>query len=419
MSMGLAGQAAAAFTFTKIVDNFTRIPGGGGSFFSINGNVGLAAVSGRWVVFNAADANLTIWRANLNGQQLKKVIDARTFIPGWTDAQGKRYKFNQLYGQFHRLDGETLVLVGLARSGDNSGVGIFTRSINGGPVRNLVDTQDTHPDITTAADPDKRFHGFPSDFSINRGVIVFMNRQKIFSIPRRDGNITAVAGASLGTQNITPPCPACPLFDTVSKAGNDVLVRAGNVFGHASIQAVSSNGAPGSWEIIAGQGTHAPNTPANFGFNRFEFWGPVADERFVFGGGSSVDANDIGPYIKGIYSSGPNGLRRLADENMNVPDGRGKFDFVWGGSKSPILAENGIVIFGAQDARGRQGLYAVRQTGGRIVKIIGFGDRVGDGLRVAGLNIGPDAFDGKTLVFTVVYDKFQGAGIYATEVDLR
>jgi hypothetical protein len=76
------------------------------------------------------------------------------------------------------------------------------------------------------------------------------------------------------------------------------------------------------------------------------------------------------------------------------------------------------VIFGAQDADNKQGLYAVRQTGGRIRKIIADGDPIGAGFTVAGLNVGRGSFDGETLVFTAGHANFQGAGFYSTKVVL-
>ena len=232
-------------------------------------------------------------------------------------------------------------------------------------------------------------------------------------MPIQGGTINAVAGQS--TQNFSPPCPWCPLFDTPSSSGSKALVRAGNVFGRGSIQSVNRNGAKTSWQIVAAHGTHAPNTPSNYGFNSFEFWGPVIDQALVFGGGSAVNASDMGPYIRGIYSQSDT-LRRLVASTMLVPGGTGKFVFDWGGTNSPILAKNGFVIFGAQDANNKQGLYLVRQTGGAVRKIIAVGDSIGAGFTVGGLNVGRGGFDGKTLVFTVGYTNFQGVGLYSTKV---
>jgi hypothetical protein len=407
IAAGFGSTGAAAFQFRKIVDTDTPIPGGGGNFGFNNSS--LPAVDRNWVVFSTGD--MTLWRSTRIGTQLKKLVTANTFIPGWRDSAGERLKFSQFYGQFMQVFGDTLVVVALPCAGCNSGVGIFTRSVLGGAITKLVDKKDTHPAFPG---DDKHFGNFSEDFSVNSDLVVFQNRGSVFSVPVAGGPVTAVARDS--SKNFSPPCPYCPIFGSPSRKGPKVLLTAGNVFGHGSIQTVSRSGNNGSFAFVATHGMHAPRTPANHGFNRFEFWGPVIDQTLVFGGGSSVDANDIGPYIKGIYARGEN-LVRLADSNMAVPGGTGNFNFTWGGSKSPIVAGNGIVVFGAQDTDNKKGLYAVRQTGGRIRKIIAVGDPIG-GFTVEGLNIGKGAFDGSTLVFSVGYANFQGAGMYSTQVVL-
>ena len=124
------------------------------------------------------------------------------------------------------------------------------------------------------------------------------------------------------------------------------------------------------------------------------------------------------PNITGIYSSGSGGLVRLADTRQAVPQGAGNFDFSWYGEQSPIVASNGIVVFGARDvSTNKVGLYAVRQTGGRVKKIIAEGDPIGSSM-VMSLDIGSAALSGTTLVFNVGYTFPGGTGFYSTQIIL-
>jgi len=196
-----------------------------------------------------------------------------------------------------------------------------------------------------------------------------------------------------------------------------VFLHGGNVFGRSTLDTVDVSGDPLSYRFIVTNQTHPPHTPLGYLFDDFEFWSPVSDQALVFGGASTKPSH---PYIYGIYAkAGEAGdLTRLVDSNTLIPQGTGNFgNFSWFGTHSPIVASNGVVVFGALDSAGNAGLYAVKETGGWVRKIIAKGDAI-NGFTVDSLNIGREALDGTTLVFSVNYASFQGSGLYSTQVTL-
>jgi hypothetical protein len=400
-AFGSARPAAAAFQFHKIVDNTTLIPNGGGAHFEVRG---APAVGDGWVAFENND--LTIWRATTTGTQIGKVITTATVIP---DGFGT---FKQYFPNYMQVNGSTLVLVGDSCGGCGAGVGIFATPILGGPVTKLVDTNNTSASFPGA---DKHFGGFPPDFRIGDGTVVFQNRQQAFAVPLAGGKVTAVAG--IQDQNVSPPAPYCCNFSEPSVKGTKVFIRGGNVNGRNALQTVNKSGAKTSFRFAVTNATHPPGTPTAYRFDDFEFFSPVIDQALVFGGGSAAPSK---PYVFGVYAKGTK-LVRLADSTQAVPGGTGKFyPRDWFGHAAPIVASNGVVVFGARDSvTDDYGLYAVRETGGPVQKIIAAGDPIG-GFTVAqaGVDIGKAALSGSTLAFLVGYVNSAGAGIYSTQVVL-
>jgi len=396
--------ASASFKFRKVVDNFDLIPDGGGAMFSPRG---MPSTDGNWVVF--VDANTrTIWRTTPRGGKLKSLIGPDTRIPGgWGKFAVPQPSLIQMYA-------DTLVLVpDCADTCQPPGAGgafpgIFSRSVLGGPIATLIDrhaTSDTFPG------DDKSFHGFTGDFRTGDGLLAFMNRQKVFAVPLGGGAITPVAGDQ--DKDFTPPQPHCCNFDGPSVRDGRVFLRGSNVNGHATLFQVRSNGNPLSFRAIATGNMHPPKTPPDHLFDIFEFQSPVVDQTHVFRGAST----GTGGTIKGIYSKGTDGLTRLVDSNQAIPGGTGTFTFEFGGRGSPILASNGIVVFG-DETNGKRGLYAVRQSGGRIYKIIATGDPLNGRTLGGALDVGRGSLSGNTLVFWAQYGNFQGEGIFSTEVVL-
>jgi hypothetical protein len=154
---------------------------------------------------------------------------------------------------------------------------------------------------------------------------------------------------------------------------------------------------------------HPPGTPSSYRF--FSFQSPVIDQGYVFFASSS---NGVGPFYFGIYIRNGNGFLKLVDRNTAIPGGGGKF-FPF--DQVPIIAaKNGIVVFLSADASNQYGIYAVRETGGPITKIVARGDVIG-GRTVDQIQMWRDGFDGKNLVFYVTYGAY-GTGIYSTQVVL-
>jgi hypothetical protein len=407
-SLAAVGPAAAggpeAFKFTKVADTDTTVTGGGKLQF---GTTDTPAVSGGTVVFiagNSATGERATWTAKTNGSDLKKVITPKTRVP-----PGGLGTFKQYFGDWVQIYRNTVVLVGDNCGGCGAGVGIYAVPASGGTVKRLVDTSMARPD-----DPKTKFGGFPNDFDVNGGRVVFQNDGKVYAVPIRGGRVTAVAALDGTKPQPSPPSPYCCIFASPTVEGTTVLVQGGNVYGRDAIESVGANGAVSSFRFVATSGMHAPGTPASYRFDNFEFARPVIGKAMVFRGGSEAENK---PRIFGIYSAGK-GLAKLVDTNTRVPGGKGTFRAGSGGGDFDVIAaSDGIVVFLGYDADGTPGIYAVGSTGGAIRKIIRKGDRIG-GFTVDQLFLRREGFEGGTLAFLVSYTAFEGAGIYTTKVAL-
>jgi hypothetical protein len=408
--VGSAAPAAAAFKFRKIVDSNTPVPQGGGATFQVG--IGTPpAVSGDYVVFLAG--NEEYWTMTTRGRQKKRVITRDMRIPrggGTTFHQGRGGTFVQIYGQ-------TVVFAGIDCDFCIHSSGLYTVPVGGGTRKRIVDIHDRRPDDNT-----KNFHAFTDDFHVSGSRVVFSNGDsQIFAAPIAGGSSALVAGG------VTCDEPYC-LFGlpTLDSTESNVLVGAWGSGDNARIVRRKRNGA--LLEVVADKDTHPPNTPAAYRFDPLHtsFYLPVIDRtdthRFsIFKGESAAPSS---PRITGIYSKGTGGLVRLADTRMHVPGGTGKFTaagFTGSGGRS-LAAANGIVIFRGVDAANKLGIYAVRASGGPIIKVIAQGDPINgttvDTNEPQSLVFQRDGFDGTTLVFFAQYALNSGRGLFSTQVVL-
>lgn len=391
----LPGATMAASTFTKIVDTYTKVPGTLETF-NLDLSTAAPAISGNKVVFLDGGGNLgcnaghvcdgnDVWTANDDGTKLTPVLTTRTPIPGMPGQT-----FRASYGTAIQIENGMVVVLGITCGGCNSGVGYYTVPASGGTVKKLVDwTQFSK-------------HAFPIDFHAKAGQVVFQNNQQVYAIPLAGGPITRVAGT--WDAHYSPPSPYCCIFDTpdINDAGTTVALRAGNVFGHGSVQTVNRNGNPLSFKVIANKRT---------GIDEFEVAQPVID-------GSTVvyRAKNLSDTVTGIYA----GHVKLVDTNTPVPGGTGNFQC--GNCFDAIVAKGGIVVFHGYDAAGHEGLYKVDETGKNLAKIISYGDPIGNGFKVWGVRIGAEALEvvrnasgqivNHKLVFYVGYQAYRGSGVY-------
>ena len=407
-----APRIAAAFTFTKVVDTHTKVPGGAGAYFDFN-VTDAPAVSGGNVVFDTGDS--VIWTATTSGGNLKKVLTPDTFIPF-----GHGAKFTQFYGEFVSIAGNTVVVDAELCGGCTTGVGIYTRPVSGGPITRLADMSEFIPGSTT-----QKYGFFPVDWHANGSNLVFQNTYQVFSVPLAGGKVTAVAGPQ--DAGFSPPVPYCCGFEhpTLSDSTTEVLLFGGVDFGNAQIQTVKRTGVPYSFRVIADLSTHPPHTPLAYRFYGHKFGAPVIDQtvdhRYYVFRGLSHDPSLPGD-INGIYSRGSSGFQRLVDTNTPVPGGTGKFardDCCGLDGFEEIGAGNGVVVFRGVDGAGLMGLYAVSAGGGPITKIIAQGDLLnGFTNPVAQIWMRRDGFDGTTLGFMVIFGSAREIGIYTTRVVL-
>lgn len=397
----IPAEVAQAFTFTKIVDVTTPIPGATGQAFTFN-NTDVPAISPTGLVaFATGDAN--IWRALADGTQLKRLVDTSMPIPGWTG------DFVESNGYAVQVFSGDIVFVGYDGS-TTRGVGLYAVPATGGAVATLVDAN--NPALSWG----RSSYNFTADFSVpprgqvSTSSVVFQYQQRVFAAPLSgSGSLTAIAGPQ--DSAASPPAPYCCIFDSPSAIPQYTALRGGNVYGRGSIQTATQSGS--SFHVIANGSVHPPATPIGYVFDDFTLSQPAWDQEIVFHG-ASLPRNTEFDKIDGIYArGGGKPFVRLVDTSMPIPGGSG--NFVLNGF-GPIAARNGIVVFQAQDAVGNIGLYTVPETGGTVTKIIAAGDPIGAGFHVAVPQIGKEPFNGSTLVFEAIYTNSAGSGVYATQI---
>lgn len=404
----LAASPAAAFTFTKIVDTNTPVPNGGGANFSI----GLGyrpAVSGGNVAFLANTGE--VWTSTITGTVKRKAI-----IPAFTIPGGGGAHFQLSFADFVQIHGNTVVLVGEDCYSCDTGLGIYTVPVGGGPRTRLVDVNTLRPGSAT-----DHFGRFSRDFHANNSRVVFSNGQQVYSVPLAGGSPTYVTD------------PSCQAFDhaclsslpTVDSSDRRVLMKGCSIFDNCDVHEFTVGGA-GPY-VDASSADHPPGTLGGYRFDSFHasfdllVLDQTSDHRFVVFKGEGTATNK--PRVAGVYSRGPAGFFRLVDSTIPVPGGTGTFTIA--GFTDPsgysLGAANGIVIFRGVDAAGKLGIYAVRATGGTITKIIAQGDPISghtvDTGEPASLGFRRDGFDGTTFVFLAQYAD-GGRGLFSTPVTL-
>jgi hypothetical protein len=388
---------AASFKFTKVVDNYTKIPGTN-DYFGFNGS-DVPAICGDVVVFDAGDCS--VWAGLVGNTTLTKIFDTATKVPGSQDT------FFQYYGNTLQVFNNTIVFVGQTGSTyfGLGGVGIYSVPATGGAISTLVDVNTFLPGSTT-----QKFSGFTFDFKAKYGLVVFQSAQQVYSVPVNGGPVTAIAGSQDSGYS-----QYCCIFGSPDCNATTVVLLDSNVYGVHSVETVDKSGNPNSFSVVADGSTQAPGLPANYSFDGYTFDAPLFDRDVVI---FHSAINNINPPMQwdvydGLYAAGGGlGLRTLVDDHTPVPGGQGNFSR----NGFPHSAANGTVVFIGQDAGGNNGLYSVSEKGGAITKIIAKGDPIGNSGFTAGngFQLGPGAMSGKRLVFRVEYASY-GIGMYCVD----
>ena len=401
----LTAAPAEAITYTKVVDTFDRVPGGGGATFILQGP---AAVGDGTVVFcdRSDGGKYDVWIAGIGGRGKTKIIPEGRPMPKDLGT------FKQTCGVIEVVD-DNLLFIGDDCAGCGHGKGIFRMPAGGGPVRSLVDITMNFPGSQTKFTPD---WGPGGDFGSDGKNVAFYNGQSVWAVPLGGGAVTEVA--SLADTGRSPPDPYCCIFfgPTMLRLADKVVLFGRNFFDGPALMTVNVNGARNTFFFLARwQVTRLPGTPK--GYRIAGLRGSDTGTHYVFGAESTKAE---APPIKGIYSKNPSTgtLVKLVDQNSRVPGRTDRFTMTFGPFVPPFAAKGGMVVFASDDTGGRTGIYAVPEGGGSITKIVRTLDRLGNGFRVGSLGFGRRHFDGNTVVFTTSYagNGFVGNGVYSTPI---
>jgi hypothetical protein len=322
----------AGLVFTKIADTSTAIPGGSGTFSSVDG----AAIDGNTVLLNGigAGGQYGAYMATIGGS-LSTVADTNTAIPGGTG------NFSTVAGT--TISGNTVTFFG---SGSGSQSGIYTST--GGTLDNIVDKNTLIPDGTG------HFTGFigytSSGSTVAFGASGMMGQSGIYT--SSGGVLTVVADRNTlipsGTGKFTN-------LDTLpSISGSTVAFEGRGSNGQSGIY--TSTG--GTLAVVADTNTTAPGGSGTFtGFGTHP---EISGNTVVFG--ASVGS------VQGIYADGSGGLTLLADTNTASPNGNGSFvtflDLAVSGQTVAFVAQTG------EAAGATYGLYVENLDGTGLTEVI-------------------------------------------------
>ena len=370
---------AQTYTFTRIADTRTAIPGetGGVTF----GSLGSASIDA---------GNVAFWGCQFSGQDcvnggqegiylskngfLSRVADRNTFIPG-----GQGYLFQDLRNPI--VSGDRVVFGGLNR-GTPVPSGIYLATGEG--LAAIVDWNTQIPGTQ------QTFHNSFGDYSFDSGNLAFTSVSPVFM----DGVYTSIGGTLDVVADLNTPIPDgsgnFAGFENVSVSGENVAFDGGNPRGiYARIGQ--------QLQKIADSNTLMPGLPWPQNFN-FLQW-PLIDGDEIAFYGSGLFTN-----IEGIYATEGGYLRVVADNTMFVP-GHPPYGMRFGYGLS---LDSGQVAFGAGSAIAI-GIYTETDHG--LVKMIETLDPL-DGKALTFLDLSRDGLSRGQLTFTASFaDGSQGVFI--------
>jgi hypothetical protein len=371
-----APQAQAiGFTFTKIADINTPIPGGTGNFTSFD----RPSVDGNTVGFSA---NRGVYGST--GGSLEVRFDANTPIPGETRS------FTFLASPSF-ADGNVAFAGSSNRSRRGFTSGIYTNV--GGNLEVLASTSTPIPGRTG------NFTGFGGAgrsftplLSFDDGNVAFLgfgsgNSQGIYS--NVGGNLDVVADKKT---RIPLGIGTFRQFNQLVLDGSDVALSGSGRNRQTGIYINTEDGL----EVVADNGTQIPGSTKTF--TRFQGLDLDNGNVAFYGSGRSQE---------GIYTSLGGNLSAIADLDTLIPGSTGNFI---GFDGFPTL-DNGNVAFVGFGTRGQAGIFGTFD--GSLGKVIGTGD-VLDGKEAIEFFLSNEGLSGNSLAFKVNFDD-GSSGIYRAD----
>lgn len=405
LSFPAAGKAeATTFSFTKIVDTNTPIPGCTG----IQRNFGLPSLDKGIVAFSCGAfepgffrRNEGIYKVNKDGS-LKVVANQNTPVP---DGTGNFQSFDNDIS----LDKGVVAFVGASALGLQS----FTQGLY---------TAKQDDSLQVVANQNTLIPGGTGNFG--NFAAVSLDKQTVAFIGAPNGGVYTNVGGSLqvvADQNTPIPGSTgnftnfrMPSLDK----GNVVFVGDGAAgFGGAAPQQGIYTNVGGSLKVVADQNIPIPGGTGNF----TNFANPLLDNGNVVFQGSDIFNRSLGVSQQGIYMTKVGGtLKVVADQNTAVPGGIGNFVTLG----VPSFDKGNVAFFGGFDLvqigppgsfrATKSGIYA--NLGGSLMKIIDSNDSL-DGKTIIYVDLGREALSGDQIVFRVGFTD-GSQGIYVTRLGL-
>lgn len=372
---------AATFSFTKIADTNTPIPGGTGNFTGFGvpsldrGDVaflgnGASSYNPRGIYTNVGGSLNVV--ADVNTSDFSNLPSSAFSNPsldnGIVAFSGgyPRFSFFGGYGGVYtKADGSLQQVVAAINQPPGSGIrGFFEPSLDNGNLAFLADFRTTAP---SARD--------------------FLGIFTIF-----DGSLKSIASYYPGP---TTGCSFGPFsgLGSPSLSGKTVAFAAsGYCLNPTDVpkNAILTQADGSALQVVTDSNTPIPGGTGNF----TKFGDPLINNgNIAFIGFGSVQ--------EGIYTKIDNSLGVVADLNTDIPGGTGNFtDF------SGISFDNGNLVFQGRGASSQSGIYTT--LGGSLVKILASNDSL-DGKIISSLSTGREALSGNQIAFKALFiDGTQG-----------
>ncbi len=370
-------QAGGSWTFTRIANLSTPVPGGSGTFtdfYAPGVDAGGITFWGRRMVGSTVVSEGVYRRSGLT---LSRVADLTTALPAPRTGNFPNFDLRPTVG------GGTVALTDEA-GWQGGGGGVYTSTGSG--LTRVTDVTDPVPNAPTLSWGN--FRGVSVDGSTGGYVAsTFSSPGSAWFAYGWNGQTRTVLAQDGGAQPHNADGTFNSFAPVTSTSGGRVLFEGvgGGVLGQEGVYTASVNGGP--LTVVADRTTPVPGHPtASFG----SFIGN-GDHLDLDGPNAAFLAQYSGSNI-GVYTNLGGAVRKVIDSQTLIPgrtDTFTSFDTV-------SISGNKIAFFGGNG--NYFGLYA--EVGGVLQKVLARGDPI-DGRAAGDFYIGNSALYGDTLVFTM------------------
>jgi hypothetical protein len=384
--LSISSLHATPYTFVKVADTSTAIPGSTGNFanFYTNSRV---STDGATIVFTGANSSsqVGVYSYDVGGGTLARVADWTTFTnlsepsvfagtvgfvgttsggqkgiytastsgAGLTTIANLSTAMPGGTGNFAAFDAPTLQGGNLAFYGNDSGnswAGVYTVPAAGGTLTKIADNNTAMPGYGT----NFNWLGRPS---ISGGSVAFLGGnqtagilyQGIYSAPVSGGTVTRVAAAGMTAPGLGAATFTSPYFSAPATDGTYVAFNASTLASGAStgLWRYKLDGTDGT--LVAGMNTAIPG----HGATTFSYlWGvSIYGGVSVFGGSNSL-AN-----VEGIYADASGTLIKVVEAGDTLTPGGKTVQYAKIYDQS-FVGDVDVIAFYATFGDGSAGIYA-------------------------------------------------------------